>query len=90
LSNGYVDTFRHLHPKETDCYTFWSRRSKTARANNTGWRLDYFVASQNLIDEERITASYNRRFVEGSDHCPIGIHLKTNIAKNDNENEDNN
>jgi len=80
LDNGFVDSYRHFYPTESDCYTFWSNRFG-CRARNTGWRLDYFVVTENLLSENRITNSYIRKYVMGSDHCPIVLHLKSSIAK---------
>jgi len=73
LEEGFVDTYRHFFPKETDCYTFWTIK-QNARFRNTGWRLDYFVASKRFLDN--ISASYIRKYVRGSDHAPICLHVK--------------
>ncbi|KAL3682047.1 hypothetical protein R1sor_000069 [Riccia sorocarpa] len=72
LEKGFVDTFRQQHPKVVG-YTFWSYRSG-ARSKNNGWRLDYFLASEGLMDQ--IHDSYMRPDVIGSDHCPIGLIVK--------------
>jgi len=69
LSQGYVDTFRSMHP-EPGQYTWWSVRSG-ARARNVGWRIDYFYASENAM--ENIRDSFIMPEVPGSDHCPLGI-----------------
>ena len=47
LDAGYLDIFRELHPDTTDAYTWWSYRAN-ARANNVGWRIDYFCVSEKL------------------------------------------
>jgi len=73
LSSGFVDTFRHFHPDERDCYSFWTFRH-AARAKNIGWRLDYFITSARLISA--VTQAYHRKHVLGSDHCPVVIHLR--------------
>ena len=49
-------------------------RSKTAKANNIGWRLDYFYISNNLLSNLKDASIHNK--VEGSDHCPISISLE--------------
>lgn len=72
LNNGYVDTFRYFHPDEIK-YSWWSYLFH-AREKNAGWRLDYFVVSNRLID--KINDSYIYNEIIGSDHCPIGIDLK--------------
>eukprot|EP01126_Amoeba_proteus_P054656 TRINITY_DN6738_c0_g1_i1.p1 TRINITY_DN6738_c0_g1~~TRINITY_DN6738_c0_g1_i1.p1 ORF type:complete len:143 (-),score=33.76 TRINITY_DN6738_c0_g1_i1:151-579(-) len=73
LSKGFVDTYRHHHPHETDCYTFWSYRGNS-RSKGIGWRLDYFVVSERFVPF--VTHSYIRGEVMGSDHCPIVCHVK--------------
>lgn len=49
-SNGFVDTFRYLHPDKTDAYTWWSFRGG-ARQRNVGWRIDYFLVSNSIKDK---------------------------------------
>jgi exodeoxyribonuclease-3 len=71
LDSGFVDTFRHFHPDEV-AYTYWSYRFK-ARERNTGWRLDYFVVSEGLLDKVK-QASILPDYM-GSDHCPIALEL---------------
>jgi len=44
IQNGYVDTFRYLHP-DTVKYSWWSYRFN-ARQKDTGWRIDYFFRKQ--------------------------------------------
>uniref|UniRef100_A0A6B2G681 DNA repair nuclease/redox regulator APEX1 n=1 Tax=Myxobolus squamalis TaxID=59785 RepID=A0A6B2G681_MYXSQ len=68
LSSGFIDSYRHLYPEKTESYTYWSYRSN-ARANNTGWRLDYFVISKRKIDS--VVNCVIRPDVTGSDHCPV-------------------
>lgn len=72
LSYGYIDTFRYLHPDEKDAYTWWSYMFK-ARERNTGWRIDYFVVSKDLIP--RVSESTILNDVYGSDHCPIRLEI---------------
>ncbi len=69
---GYIDTFRLIHPDEKDRYSWWSYRSN-ARANNVGWRIDYFYVSPELKD--KVKDAFILDHVLGSDHCPIGIEL---------------
>ncbi len=73
LSSGFVDTFRRLYPEVTGAYSWWSYFSN-ARANNVGWRIDYFIVSERLMP--RIKDSFILPEVEGSDHCPVGILLE--------------
>jgi len=74
LDSGFSDVHRHFFPDKTGEYSFWSYRSSGARGNNIGWRLDYFVVSNRLLP--KVTQSFLRKSVLGSDHCPIGIHFK--------------
>jgi len=74
LDSGFIDVHRHFNPGAKGNFSFWSYRSKTARENNIGWRLDYFVVSKRFLPN--ITQSFIRSGVQGSDHCPIGIHVK--------------
>jgi exodeoxyribonuclease-3 len=71
LKSGFVDTYRHFNP-DTEKYSWWSWRGD-ARANNIGWRIDYFLVSQPLINRVKDTFILNE--IEGSDHCPVGIVL---------------
>lgn len=72
LSSGFIDTFRFLNPDVTNAYTWWSFMGN-ARANNVGWRIDYFLTSDIL--NERIENAYIYPNIFGSDHCPIGLDL---------------
>lgn len=72
LAAGFTDTFRHVYPDVTGAYTWWSYLRK-ARANNAGWRIDYFVISNRLIPKIESATIYNEIF--GSDHCPVGLEL---------------
>jgi len=72
LAAGFLDTFRELHPEE-EKYTWWSYMFN-ARANNTGWRIDYFCISKSL-KENLVDATIHNESM-GSDHCPVGIKLK--------------
>lgn len=72
LEAGFIDTFRYLYPEQTGAYTWWSYRAR-ARANNAGWRIDYFLVSNDL--KPRIQAAEIYADVLGSDHCPVGLLL---------------
>ena len=72
LGAGFIDTFRVLHPDEVR-YTWWSHWGQ-ARANNVGWRIDYFFISENLKDKLKAADIYEN--VTGSDHCPVSIELE--------------
>jgi exodeoxyribonuclease-3 len=68
LGAGFTDAFRFLYPELTGAYTWWSYRAN-ARANNVGWRIDYFVVSDRIRD--RIEDVKLISDVYGSDHCPV-------------------
>jgi exodeoxyribonuclease-3 len=70
LSNGFADTFRRLYPDARDRYSWWSYRFH-ARENNAGWRIDYFLVSERLMD--RVQDSLILSDVYGSDHCPVAL-----------------
>lgn len=73
LKSGFVDSFRFLHPDVTDVYSWWSYRF-SARKNNAGWRIDYFVVS-NKIKDKIVEANIHNE-VMGSDHCPVELLIK--------------
>ncbi len=72
LANGFVDTFRTLHPDDVT-YSWWSYRFH-AREKNAGWRIDYFLVSESLRD--RIEAAEIHTGIYGSDHCPVELRLR--------------
>lgn len=72
LTAGFVDSFRFLHPK-SERYTWWSHWGN-ARANNVGWRIDYFFVSEDLKPSLKSAEIYESVF--GSDHCPISVELE--------------
>ena len=73
LASGFVDTFRYLYPDKTGAYSWWSYMYN-ARANNAGWRIDYFLVSERIrgcIEESSILPE-----VMGSDHCPVMLEME--------------
>jgi exodeoxyribonuclease-3 len=72
LANGFIDTFRYFYPEKVQ-YSWWSYMGK-ARANNSGWRIDYFIVSESYKDKLQNAMILDQ--VLGSDHCPIKIVLK--------------
>ena len=72
LNCGFVDSFRYLNP-EPHQYSWWSYRAN-ARINNKGWRIDYNLVSDNLINN--IKRAYLLPEVKHSDHCPVGVELE--------------
>ena len=73
LSCGFTDSFRKLYPDTTGAYSWWSYMYH-ARANNAGWRIDYFLVSDRLAGNITATPIYSD--VMGSDHCPVGLSLE--------------
>jgi exodeoxyribonuclease-3 len=70
LDAGFIDTFRHFYPDQTDIYSWWSYRFQ-ARQKNVGWRIDYFVTSENL--KGRLEGAKIHTEIFGSDHCPVEL-----------------
>ena len=73
LDGGFTDTFRYLYPDKTGAYSWWSYMFN-ARANNAGWRIDYFLVSDRLRD--RIQGASIHADILGSDHCPVELELE--------------
>lgn len=73
LDSGFIDTFRYFYPDMTEIYSWWSYRFK-ARERNSGWRIDYFLVSEELKD--RLEDAKIHTEVTGSDHCPVELDLK--------------
>jgi exodeoxyribonuclease-3 len=77
VEEGYIDTFRSLHPDQRDAYSWWAYWGG-ARERNVGWRLDYFFISPDLQD--RVTAAEIHPDVLGSDHCPVSLTLVDELS----------
>ncbi len=71
LEAGFKDTFRSLYPEKVQ-YSWWSYMYG-ARAKNVGWRIDYFVVSDRILD--KVKDSFILNEIMGSDHCPVGIEI---------------
>lgn len=72
LDAGFTDTLRYFHPDTDGIYTWWSYM-KTVRERNIGWRIDYFLVSDRIIDS--IEKSVTEPSIMGSDHCPILLEI---------------
>lgn len=72
LETGFIDTFRRFYPEEVK-YTYWNFVTN-GRAKNVGWRIDYFLVSETLIDKVKDAMIYNE--FHGSDHCPVGLKIE--------------
>ena len=73
LAEGYVDTFRHFYPDMENIYSWWSYRFK-AREKNAGWRIDYFLVSDDIADK-CVDAKIHTDIL-GSDHCPVELDIE--------------
>lgn len=71
LALGFVDVWRTLNPEKVK-YSWWSYRFH-ARENDAGWRIDYFIVSQRLMDKIKGSEIHNE--IYGSDHCPVSLDL---------------
>ena len=72
LAAGFTDSFRHLHPDATGMYSWWSMRFR-ARERNAGWRIDYFLITEEL--KKNLADSKILSDVMGSDHCPVELQI---------------
>ena len=73
LNAGFTDSYRYLYPEKQDAYTWWSYMGH-AREKNVGWRIDYFIVSNDIKEKIKETEIYQE--VMGSDHCPIGLEIE--------------
>ena len=72
LERNFVDAFRELYPERED-YTWWTYRYN-ARKKDIGWRLDYYLVSESMVDRVEDVIIHNE--IMGSDHCPVSLILK--------------
>ncbi len=72
LDTGFTDTFRYFYPDLKDAYSWWSYRFR-GREKNIGWRIDYFLVSNDL--RPQLTAASIRNDIFGSDHCPVELEI---------------
>jgi exodeoxyribonuclease-3 len=73
IGAGFIDTYRYFNPKKEGAYSWWSYRFN-ARGNNSGWRIDYFIASKKIEDKLVSVDIHNE--ILGSDHCPVELVIK--------------
>lgn len=72
LNANFIDTFRYVYPDKI-AYSWWSYMGN-ARAKDIGWRIDYFIVSNDI--KEKIKDAYIFKDVYGSDHCPVGLEIE--------------
>ncbi|HPT83043.1 MAG TPA: exodeoxyribonuclease III [Limnochordia bacterium] len=73
LKAGFIDTFRYFYPDRRDAYTWWAYFAR-ARERNIGWRIDYFLVSEDF--KEHLVDALIHDQVLGSDHCPVELRLR--------------
>ncbi len=73
VNAGFIDTFRYFYPDLEQVYSWWSYRFRS-REKNTGWRIDYFLASKGL--KTRLESAKIHTEIFGSDHCPVELIIK--------------
>ena len=71
--SGFIDTFRYFYPDRAAIYSWWSYRF-SAREKNAGWRIDYFIASDDIKD--RLVDAKIHTDIFGSDHCPVELTIE--------------
>lgn len=74
LNKGFTDTFRHIHGDVTDVYSWWAQRAKTSKINNSGWRIDYWLVSDRLVD--KVIKSEMIDSGPRQDHTPILLEIE--------------
>lgn len=72
LKAGFTDSFRYLYPDKENAYSWWSYMGR-AREKNVGWRIDYFIVSNDMKDKIKEATIYPQ--IMGSDHCPVGLEI---------------
>jgi exodeoxyribonuclease-3 len=73
LDSGFIDSYRYYYPDTEGVYSWWSYRFQ-ARSKNAGWRIDYFLVSENL--KERMQGATIHTEIMGSDHCPVELTIR--------------
>ena len=72
LNAGFIDSYRYLYPEKIE-YSWWSYMGH-AREKNVGWRIDYFIVSNDIKEKIKNATIYTK--ILGSDHCPIGLEIE--------------
>lgn len=73
LEAGFTDSFRYLYPDKENAYSWWSYMGR-AREKNVGWRIDYFIVSNDIREKIKEATIYPQ--IIGSDHCPVGLEIR--------------
>lgn len=72
LQTSFIDTFRYIYPDRI-AYSWWSYMGR-AREKDVGWRIDYFIVSEEI--KEQVKDAYIYKEIMGSDHCPVGLDVQ--------------
>ncbi len=72
IAAGFNDTFRTAHPEQIGAYSWWTHWANS-RARNVGWRIDYWLASQEISEKVKNPQIHPQQM--GSDHCPVSIEI---------------
>lgn len=72
LNAGFIDSYRYLYPEKIE-YSWWSYMGH-AREKNVGWRIDYFIVSNDFKEKIKDATIYTE--ILGSDHCPVGLEIE--------------
>ena len=73
LNSGFIDTYRYFEPNTEGVYSWWSYRFR-AREKNAGWRIDYYIVSDDMKD--RLEGAKIHTEIFGSDHCPVELDIR--------------
>ncbi len=72
LKSNFTDSFRYMYPEKIE-YSWWSYMGN-AREKNIGWRIDYFIVSNDI--KEKIRDAKIHTEIYGSDHCPVELEIE--------------
>ena len=73
LDAGFTDSWRFFNPDVEGVYSWWSYRFR-AREKNAGWRIDYFLVSNDARDKMADAKIHTE--ILGSDHCPVELDIE--------------
>ena len=73
LAKGFTDTFRKVHGTVEGVYSWWAQRVRTSKANNSGWRIDYYLVSNRIADAVKRSEMIDTG--ERKDHAPLLLEI---------------
>lgn len=73
LNQGFTDSFRYVNGKVTGVYSWWAQRSRTSKQNNSGWRIDYWLTSNRIADQIKVSNMLDSG--QRRDHTPIMLEI---------------